>query len=284
MTAFSRDGHLFDEALVLLAGGELLPRTLRHAERHLQTCAPCRERLAGVRTMDRRIQEPDAAPALPSSASARTQLQAALVEASTNQAAPSRWSVRSRWAALQLRPAMLLQGAAILALLAGAVLFRQATRPLQDRMAVYEETGPKPDHALTPGSASPVSIAEVCQRTDNDLDPPVPLETQQAVFRAYRVSSYAAGAYQVDYLINPQLGGDSSLQNLWPEPYHATVWNANAKDALETRLHGLVCSGQLPLNTAQQELSTDWIAAYKKYFHTERPVQTIAALDREAGQ
>jgi len=26
--------------------------------------------------------------------------------------------------------------------------------------------------------------------------------------------------------------------------------------------------------TAQREISTDWIAAYKKYFHTDRPLET----------
>jgi len=38
------------------------------------------------------------------------------------------------------------------------------------------------------------------------------------------------------------------------------------KDALEDRLHTMVCSGQLDLATAQRELSRDWVAAYKKYF------------------
>jgi hypothetical protein len=27
-----------------------------------------------------------------------------------------------------------------------------------------------------------------------------------------------------------------------------------------------------PLGTAQREISTDWIAAYKKYFHTDEPI------------
>ncbi len=148
------------------------------------------------------------------------------------------------------------------------------------RPKAYEDTGPEPDHALTPGSALPLSVAEVCQRTDDDLDPPVPPAQQHAVFRAYRMSERASKAYQVDYLINPQVGGDNTLRNLWPEPYHATVWNATAKDALETRLHGMVCRGQLDLSTAQRELASDWIAAYKKYFHTPRPVQTVAVIQR----
>jgi hypothetical protein len=34
---------------------------------------------------------------------------------------------------------------------------------------------------------------------------------------------------------------------------------------LEDRLHALVISGKLDLKTAQREIATDWIAAYKKY-------------------
>jgi hypothetical protein len=34
---------------------------------------------------------------------------------------------------------------------------------------------------------------------------------------------------------------------------------------LEDRLHALVVSGKLDLQTAQREIATDWIAAYKKY-------------------
>jgi hypothetical protein len=40
---------------------------------------------------------------------------------------------------------------------------------------------------------------------------------------------------------------------------------------LEDRLHQLVCDGSLDLATAQRDIETDWIAAYKKYFHTDKP-------------
>ena len=50
-----------------------------------------------------------------------------------------------------------------------------------------------------------------------------------------------------------------------------TVWNAHVKDELEDRLHELVCDGELDLSTAQHDISADWILAYKKYFHTDRP-------------
>ena len=41
---------------------------------------------------------------------------------------------------------------------------------------------------------------------------------------------------------------------------------------MEDRLHALVIRGELDLKTAQHEIATDWIAAYKKYFHTQTPL------------
>lgn len=81
-----------------------------------------------------------------------------------------------------------------------------------------------------------------------------------------------ADDYEIDYLIAPGLGGAEDIQNLWPEPYTSQTWNARVKDALEERLHELVCTGKLDLPTAQRDIATDWIAAYKKYFHTDRPL------------
>ena len=56
-------------------------------------------------------------------------------------------------------------------------------------------------------------------------------------------------------------------------PNSSAVWNARVKDALEDRLHDLVCDGRLDLATAQRDISSDWIAAYKKYFETDEPLQ-----------
>ena len=56
------------------------------------------------------------------------------------------------------------------------------------------------------------------------------------------------------------------------QSYSATAWNARVKDALEDRLHELVCRGDVDLPTAQHEISTNWIKAYKKYFQTDKPI------------
>ena len=64
------------------------------------------------------------------------------------------------------------------------------------------------------------------------------------------------------------------MPHLWPHSYLKTQWNAHVKDALESRLRDLVCDGTLDLTEAQLEISSNWIAAYKKYFHTDRPLNS----------
>jgi len=50
------------------------------------------------------------------------------------------------------------------------------------------------------------------------------------------------------------------------------------KDELEGLLPTLVCRGAVDLATAQREIAANWIAAYKKYFHTDRPVIAEAGV------
>jgi len=130
-----------------------------------------------------------------------------------------------------------------------------------------------PKSTLTPGETRHVSIDEVCRAETAvaaDDSAAVAADVRQAVFQEYGIRGTRANAYEVDYLITPQLGGANSIRNLWPQPYSA-VWNAHVKDELEDRLHGMVCAGQVDLTTAQKEISQDWIGAYKKYFHRDRP-------------
>ena len=71
--------------------------------------------------------------------------------------------------------------------------------------------------------------------------------------------------YEEDHLIPLEIGGNpTDVHNLWPEP-RKSAFNAEMKDELENRLHEMVCSHQLPLAQAQQEIASNWIAAYQKY-------------------
>jgi len=61
------------------------------------------------------------------------------------------------------------------------------------------------------------------------------------------------------------------------------LWNAHTKDALEDHLRSMVCNGQLELATAQHEIASNWVAAYKKYFHTRGPLPQHQGMRHEAG-
>jgi hypothetical protein len=128
-----------------------------------------------------------------------------------------------------------------------------------------------PNPSLTPGATVLVSRGEVC-RESNTKNKAVPVALQRRVFDEYGIPAAEPSAYEVDYLITPALGGADDIHNLWPQSYTATVWNAQVKDALEDHLRDLVCDGQLDLATAQREIATNWIEAYKRYFHTDRPL------------
>ena len=77
-------------------------------------------------------------------------------------------------------------------------------------------------------------------------------------------------------------GGSNALKNLWPQPFQTQPWNAHVKDQLENTLHRLVCARKVDLDTAQHDMATDWIAAYKPYFHTEAPVSRGRSHRRRA--
>ena len=133
----------------------------------------------------------------------------------------------------------------------------------------------EPDRHLTPGAARFVSTEELCSSQYSDDAGAVPAELRQQVLREYGLADEQSQNYELDYLISPQLGGTQDISNLWPEPAASTAWNMRAKDALENRLHQMVCRGNISLATAQQDLATDWISAYKKYFHTAQPVRPL---------
>jgi hypothetical protein len=130
-----------------------------------------------------------------------------------------------------------------------------------------------PNPALTPGAAVVESPLNLC-RESMPKNKDVPRSIRRRVFQEYGVANAPAKAYEVDYLITPALGGADDIHNLWPHSYADTEWNAKVKDALEDRLRDLVCQGKVDLSTAQREIASDWIEAYKKYFHTEHPVRS----------
>lgn len=93
----------------------------------------------------------------------------------------------------------------------------------------------------------------------------VPQAIKEQAYREYGITSRQPHEYEVDHLISLELGGSNSIKNLWPESFITEPWNAHVKDKLENKLHEMICSNQIDIKTAQHEIATDWIAAYKKY-------------------
>lgn len=75
----------------------------------------------------------------------------------------------------------------------------------------------------------------------------------------------AASEYELDHIIPLALGGHPrNLNNLDLQPWEGQH-GAKRKDRLEVKLQCLVCSGQVKLVTAQEDIAGDWGAAYSKY-------------------
>jgi hypothetical protein len=264
---FNQNGHLTDEVLIRLIDGEPSITATDEAGAHCAECSVCRSRRLQLEqalskfadlyssTIDPQMLE--------SSLERRAELKDRLAIASLE--SPTSWT---GW--LTPYRGYLFVAVAIFAFTIVA-LFRTNTFTQNRSILAQKTIRLLPDKALTPGATQPVNLTEVCSQHQEDLDPAVSDSVKKVVFQEYGMSGTKTDDYQVDYLINPQLGGTADVRNLWPEPYGRTVWNAHAKDALEDRLHRMVCENQIDLASAQQEIATDWIAAYKKYFHAETP-------------
>lgn len=248
--------HLSDRDLLQSADGEASPRDARRIQSHLAACSACRARLRSLENaaadfarVRRQFLDAQLPPAGPARAILKAQLAAIAGQSS------------SRSKSWMLAAASL----AAIGLAAALYLTVGVGRPGSVVFAA-------PRANLTPGAVVLLSREQVCS-TERANNRPVPVSLRRRVFEAYGISNADARAYEVDYLITPALGGSDDIRNLWPQSYSSTVWNAHVKDALEEHMRDMVCAGDLDLETAQRELAQDWIAAYKKYFHTDRPIE-----------
>jgi hypothetical protein len=134
-----------------------------------------------------------------------------------------------------------------------------------------------PDARRTPGATNPAVTSATLSSTicvsgwTARVRPSSSYTT--ALKREQLASGYAwhgdtsTADYEEDHLIPLELGGSpSSPANLWPEPYdHSGDEGAVSKDAVENRLHELVCSRAISLRDAQQAIASDWWLAARKY-------------------
>jgi hypothetical protein len=262
------DCHLSDQDLLLAADGELSPPDQARVASHLAACRACRTRKHDLETAVgdfTRGYRRSLGARVPSADGPRALLKAQIAQLHET----------SRYSSLAWLPGIVrklpwpLAAGLCLALLAGYSASRSWIAPQRVRAAMVT----MPNRVLTPGATVFLGSEEVC-RASNTKNRNVPTAIRRKVFEEYGIPSAQPHAYEVDYLITPALGGSDDIHNLWPESNSATVWNSLVKDALEDYLRDLVCAGQIDLATAQREIALNWIEAYKKYFHTDRPLQT----------
>jgi hypothetical protein len=264
--------HLSDEELLLTAES-------RGVHAHLASCESCQRRLAEI---ERRLAEAiavcrdDTKCADDHTSRMRTRLQAEL--GSIASVRDDSW--RGRFASSVTRLPVWIPVAAgfaatlLIALIVGLVpVYRPSS-------VVPVEADARPIRSLTPGAVRPVSLDVLCSGGAVDLQE-VADATRHDVVRAYGMERVPSDEYELDYLITPELGGATDARNLWPERYGAQVWNARVKDQLEELLPRLVCAHRVTLETAQRDIATDWVAAYKKYFRTNVPLPARLGRSRD---
>jgi hypothetical protein len=126
-----------------------------------------------------------------------------------------------------------------------------------------------PDPSCTPGEADGRVTQANIHRTicvrgySASVRPPVsetePIKRER--MHAYGMDSVRLVNVELDHVAPLSLGGASTRPNLWPQ-----LWpDAHRKDALENRLHSLVCNGQLDLAAAQRAITSNWEVAYAQY-------------------
>ncbi|WP_236788014.1 hypothetical protein [Amycolatopsis sp. GM8] len=124
---------------------------------------------------------------------------------------------------------------------------------------------PMPDPACTPGAINPA----VTQATIGDticksgwtktVRPPTSKTNRMKAesARSYNLGQDVKGEY--DHLVSLEMGGaPDDPRNLWVEP--GTI--PNPKDAVENKLNDAVCSGLIPLATAQSTIAKNWVTAF----------------------
>jgi hypothetical protein len=264
--------HPGDDLLLLALDGEFSSRGLARVATHVAGCATCQERAAQLRaTVGRaeRLYRASDAPDV-THARQRSRLEQALQEAA--EAPASRWGAWLDLPALQT-------GLAVAASLAAVVLALQVVNGsgairVAQRAGRVTAGNPLPVATLTPGAVSNLTAAELCagSRTSRTVSQ----EVRQRVLTRYGMEGTPSDRYELDALVTLDLGGTVEPENLWPQAYESPLWNARIKDALERLLADEVCRGRIPLWQAQREIATDWVASYKRRFHTDAPLPSHA--------
>jgi len=266
---FDETIHPTDQDLLLCADGESSRRKATFVRRHLEACWSCRARMADMQLTIGdfvRVHQQGLDSKIPPIDGPRAFLKLQLSAAGQQTRRTPWWNLN-----FVIHPSHLAAVCALaLALLIGGRMVY--LRTAESTSGVSPDAELLPNRSLTPGATRAAALGEICAMDHDAVVLPVSDVLRNRVFQEYGLRNTSADGYEVDFLISPGLGGTDDIRNLWPQPRFNATWNSFVKDQLEDYLHRSVCTGKVDLATAQRDVSTDWIAAYKKYFRTNEPV------------
>lgn len=130
---------------------------------------------------------------------------------------------------------------------------------------------PLPDSRRTPGAVDPgitqtSMAATICdpQYTARQMPPPSWKAAATRRFASVLHPGEKPENFALDQLVPLSLGGSpTDPRNLWLQPWTGET-GTGTKDNLETLLNRMVCSGQITLVTAQQQIARNWIETYQR--------------------
>ncbi len=260
--------HVTARELMSHLDGELQESRRTVVNHHLDLCDECKAKHAAMASTMKALRDEQRSLTDQSfTESARARLESRLAHMA---AEPAR-----QW----LPPASAFAVAAVVMVVASGAVYVQRSHSPASRTSRHVLV--LPVASITPGATSDVTVDQLCSGATRAR--PITVAMRAQVLSAYGVQDVPTDQYELDYLITPELGGATDVRNLWPQGYGSPIWNARVKDELEELLPRLVCSRQVDLETAQRDMASDWIAAYKKYFKTDVPLEAHRgpAIDRD---
>ena len=120
-----------------------------------------------------------------------------------------------------------------------------------------------PSSFQTPGAKGKANEAQVCAADFEASAKPVAKWQKEQALERYgkRPEDYPG---DLDHLIPVSLGGTNDPDNLWPLPSNRGM-GPGEKNALDLKLHELVCAKSITLKVAQDAIKKDWVKAYNEY-------------------
>ncbi|MBX3017350.1 MAG: hypothetical protein KF767_05635 [Bdellovibrionaceae bacterium] len=130
-----------------------------------------------------------------------------------------------------------------------------------------------PDPQLTPGFLCDVHDPDYAEDRYREKIPycrrNVSSATKKDIYRVYGIPSRCTKRYTIDHFVPLSLGGDNSVQNLWPEHRNVKATRQN----LEQKLYVQISKGQITQDEAVDSI-------YQHKLNPPRPVSGSDECDR----